>query len=164
MNSKDFIQVLRKVIREEVQVAVRTELNKIGETIVERKMPAPVKQQTRYVDTYKPVSKKPMKQFSNNPLLNEILNDTSMIEPDYTMESLNESIDYRDYSDWPTMERTIAPSMPATVPPVLTDINGNRVNTTQLAQTEAGAAVVNALTKDYSAVLKAAQAKSKIGR
>lgn len=162
MNSKDFIQALRKVIREEVQVAVRTELSKIGETIVERK--APVQQQSRYVDTYKPAVKKSAKQFSSNPLLNEILNETSTIEPDYSMESLNESINYHDYSEWPTMNRGMSPSMQAPVPAVLTDINGNRVDTSQLAQTEAGAAVVSALTKDYSAILKAAQSKSKIGR
>ena len=35
MNSKDFIQTLRKVIREEVQLAVRTELNKISPVINE---------------------------------------------------------------------------------------------------------------------------------
>ena len=37
MNSKDFIQTLRKVIREEVQLAVRTELNKITPVISENK-------------------------------------------------------------------------------------------------------------------------------
>ena len=37
MNSKDFIQALRKVIREEVQNAVRTELSKITPLTEERR-------------------------------------------------------------------------------------------------------------------------------
>ena len=37
MNSKDFISALRKVIREEVQTAVRTELDKFSSVISESK-------------------------------------------------------------------------------------------------------------------------------
>jgi hypothetical protein len=44
-------------------------------------------------------------------------------------------------------------------PSVVTDINGQRIDMKQLAETEAGAAVVNALTKDYSALMKAMDKK-----
>ena len=39
-------------------------------------------------------------------------------------------------------------------PMVMTDVNGSTVDMKQLAKTEAGAAVVDALTKDYSALMK----------
>jgi len=168
MNSKAFIQALRKVIREEVQLAVRTELGKIGEMITENRTAKPAA--AKYTESYRPtkpqptVTKRPaVKQFSSNALLNEILNDTEMLSSNDYVEDLNENINYNDYSEWPTMKGGMDRTM-AAVPPALFDVNGNRVDTVQLAQTEAGAAVVNALTKDYSAILKAAKAKSKIGR
>ena len=49
-------------------------------------------------------------------------------------------------------------SKPAAAP-VMTDLEGRRVDMNQLAQTEEGAAVVNALTKDYSALMKAIDKK-----
>lgn len=167
MNSKDFIQALRKVIREEVQLAVRTELGKIGQMITENRAAGPAV--TKYTESYRPTKTKPTvtkpaaKQFSSNPLLNEILNDTDMLSSNDYMEDINEKINYNDYSEWPTMQ-VVMDRKTAAVPPILTDVDGNRFDTTKLAQTDAGAAVINALTKDYSAILKAAQAKSKIGR
>ena len=56
MNSKDFIQALRKVIREEVQTAVRTELSQISSVIKESRKAAPMPAQ-RYTETYKPKPK-----------------------------------------------------------------------------------------------------------
>ena len=52
MNSKNFIQALRKVIREEVQVAVRTELKQFSSVISEVKQPA--KTTVSYAETIKP--------------------------------------------------------------------------------------------------------------
>jgi hypothetical protein len=49
--------------------------------------------------------------------------------------------------------------MAPTAPSILTDVDGRRIDTNQLASTEAGAAVVNALTKDYSALMKAIDKK-----
>jgi hypothetical protein len=166
MNSKDFIQALRKVIREEVQVAVRSELSKFGNVIAENRTPVTkVVERPRYTESYKKPTVK--KSYSSNPLLNDILNDTEMLESETSMQSLNESIDYRDMSEWPSMNYNsqLSNTRQATIPPVVTDINGNRVSTEALAATPGGAAVIEAITvKDYSAILKAAAAKSKIGR
>jgi hypothetical protein len=154
MNSKDFIQALRKVIREEVQSAVRTEFKKLNEGMIyETRKPQPAP--TSYTQTYKPKSTV-KKQYSNNPLLNDLLNDTAFIPSEGPAVMLEEQINYNDYDEWPTMgARPVARQAPA----VLTDVNGARVNVQQLAQTEAGAAVVNALTKDYSALMKAIDKK-----
>lgn len=152
MNSKDFIQALRKVIREEVQVAVRTELKQFGTVISETKAHAP---KTTYTETIKPKVKQQPKQYTTNPTLNDLLNDTAGFKGDGPMAYLEESIDYNDFSEWPTMQRNVAPSMP----PVVTDVDGRRIDVNQLAATEEGAAVVNALTRDYSQLMKAIDKK-----
>ena len=159
MNSKDFIQALRKVIREEVQTAVRTELSKITPILEERKTVYKAPAQERTTVTTKVTSKKPaIKQYTENPTLNELLNHTAGFSNENAGVFLDESvnhIDYNDRSEWPTMGRS-----PMSVKPsVVTDINGQRIDMKQLAETEAGAAVVNALTKDYSALMKAMDKK-----
>jgi len=161
MNSKDFIQALRKVIREEVQSAVRTELSKIT-PLMEQRAPinkAPIQERTTV--TTKVTAKKPaLKQYTDNPTLNELLNHTAGFSNENSGVYLEESIesnqiDYNDFSEWPTMSRKPM----AQKPTVLTDINGSRIDVGQLAKTESGAAVVNALTKDYSALMKAIDKK-----
>ena len=148
MNSKDFIQALRKVIREEVQVAVRTELKQFGSVISESKQTKPT-----YTETIKPKVNQQPKKYTANPTLNDLLNETSGFRGDGPMAYMEEQIDYNDFSEWPTMN-----SKPAAAP-VMTDLEGRRVDMNQLAQTEEGAAVVNALTKDYSALMKAIDKK-----
>ena len=132
MNSKDFIQTLRKVIREEVQTAVRNELNNIlneGKSYtqtktVEQKKPAPKQTYTSSVK----------KQYVKNSLLNDILNETSGHSPSGPMAMLEENIDYNDFSEWPTMQRGVRPSMqPKSVVPS-TDLEGRPVNVSKLPE------------------------------
>ena len=91
MNSKDFIQALRKVIREEVQTAVRTELSQIGSVIRESRTKQ-VASATRYTDTYKP-KPKPKQQFSKNSMLNDILNETGGFRSENPYAMLQENYD-----------------------------------------------------------------------
>jgi hypothetical protein len=162
MNSKDFIQALRKVIREEVSNAVRTELSKITPIINEQVTTAKYTQTAKPTVTNKVIAKAPVKkQYTDNPTLNELLNDTAGFRNEYAGVSLDESINYNDFEEWPTMGRK--PASPASpiartiVPSV--DLEGRPVNVAKLAETEAGAAVVNALTRDYSALVKAMDKK-----
>ena len=145
MNSKDFIQSLRKIIREEVQVAVRSELTKFATVLSESK-------QASYIKTINPSEKK---SYSNNMTLNDILHDTSSkMSTNGSQRSLLEQIDYNDFSEWPDMKhRAMA------TPAVITDLEGRTVNMQRLSETEAGAAVVNALTKDYRSLMKAIDKK-----
>ena len=165
MNSKDFIQVLRKVIREEVRTAVREELSIIGESINESRNTKPTSTTVKQnVYGKKPVNKSnstSKKQFVSNPLLNDILNETAGFSNEGPKVFLEESIgvnhiDYNDFSEWPTMNSK-KPVAAAPIPTV--DTEGRPVNVKQLAQTEAGAAVVNALTRDYSSLMKAINKK-----
>ena len=88
--------------------------------------------------------------------MNELLNDTSGFRGEGPQVYLEEQINYNDYSDWPTMNMN---RMNVATPQVVTDHEGRRIDMKQLAQTEAGAAVVDALTKDYSALMKAIDSK-----
>ena len=152
MNSKDFISALRKVIREEVQTAVRTELDKFSSVLSESKkvqVQSPVVK--KYTESYKPTVAK-TKQYTSNPTLNELLNETVGFRGEGPQVYMEEQVNYNDFSEWPTMNtsrRNVA------TPQVVTDHEGRRIDMQQLAQTEAGAAVVDALTKDYSALMKA---------
>lgn len=147
MKANQFINLLRTVIREEVQIAVRTELRVLTESSI--KQPARISESKPPVLKNKTVQTKVRtpKQYASNPLLNEILNETSM----YTST-------IEEFDEWPTMPMG-GLQMNTKAPQMITDINGNRVDVNALSQTEAGAAVVDALTKDYSALMKAIDAK-----
>jgi hypothetical protein len=158
MNSKDFIQALRKVIREEVSTAVRTELSKITPIINEQVTTAKYTQTAKPTVTNKVIAKAPVKkQYTENPTLNELLNETAGFRNEHAGVSLDESIDYNNFDEWPTMGRKPAPAAKAIIPTV--DTEGRRVDVSKLAETEAGAAVVKALTRDYSSLIKAMDKK-----
>jgi hypothetical protein len=162
-SSKEFLLSLRQIIREEVQLAIRSEFSKIN--LNESKQ---AKTSNPSTDTLlgaaqsansrpkqAPV-KKELKQYVKNPMLNEILNSVGPLRSEGPMAYLDESVDYNDQSEWPTMPKShVANRIPATV----TDIDGRRINTEALAQTESGQAVLNALTKDYSSLMKAIDKK-----
>jgi hypothetical protein len=145
MNSKEFIQSLRKIIREEVQSAVRSEVSKLANVISESR--------NMDIGTFEPepVKTKPRK-YTENTTLNDLLNETVGFSSNGPQVSYDSKIDYNDFSEWPTMRRNSAIASRA-VPTIMTDINGSAVDMTQLAKTEAGAAVVTALTKDYSSLM-----------
>ena len=157
MNSKDFIQALRKVIREEVSTAVRTELKQFGPMITESKRVANQEPAPTYTTTYKP-KPKPKQQFTQNSMLNDILNDTGGFRPENPYAAMNESVvDYsEDFDEWPTMQMGARASMgmskAAAIPSV--DPEGRPINPANVPEE-----VVNAITKDYSALMKAINKK-----
>lgn len=141
MKSSEFLQSLRKIIREEVQTAVSTALQKHG--VIQEQHST-----TKYTETYKTKSQKlkerPTKQYVKDPVLNQLLNETTAMN----------SIDYNDYSEWPTMSRNSMQMSMMSTPKVVSDINGNTIPIDSLPDD-----VANALTKDYSALMKAIDAK-----
>jgi len=157
MNSKDFIQALRKVIREEVSTAVRTELKHYGSVITETKRPVKQEATPTYTNAYKP-KPKPKQQFTKNSMLNDILNETGGFRSENPYASINESmVDYSgDFDEWPTMQNGVRPSKAmlkaAAIPSV--DPEGRPINPANVPEE-----VVNAITKDYSALMKAIDKK-----
>jgi hypothetical protein len=157
MNSKDFIQALRKVIREEVSTAVRTELKHYGSVINETKRSVRQEPTPTYTNAYKP-KPKPKQQFTQNSMLNDILNDTGGFRAENPYAALNENVvDYSgDFDDWPSMQMGARPSLgmsrAAAIPTV--DPEGRPINPANVPEE-----VVNAITKDYSALMKAINKK-----
>lgn len=154
MKADKFIQLLRNVIREEVSIAVRTEFNMLlNESSAPKPMPAP--RQAPQV-TKKPIQKK---TYTNNPVLNDILNETSGFAPEGPMAmQLNEGHyshqSHDDFSEWPTMARTSSPKMQAAAMIPTTDSDGRPVNMQNVPDH-----VVGALTKDYRSLMKAIDKK-----
>lgn len=138
MQTKSFVKLLRKVIREEVRSAVRSELQQLNENALPA-MPS-------MTDAVPTVSKK-QRRFVKNDMLNDLLNETSAHEPDQSWSTIN----YRaEMAQAFGMEPSHEPAPLAT-----TDINGAPVN----MNNEAVAATVGAMTKDYSALMKAIDKK-----
>ena len=154
METKSFVKILRKVIREEVRSAVK-------EMLVEQKKPAR-KVIDHGLSLHKMVEQndRPKKKFSNNSMLNDILNETSA---DFN------PTEFRGEPAYPTMQDQAFTSDQApgfasmmnnrnlgnTIP--TTDINGAPVNSAALPDT-----LTKALTRDYSGLMGAIDKKKGI--
>jgi hypothetical protein len=134
MNSKSFVKLLRKIIKEEVQSAVREVLT---EQVIDHNTPI-----------HEIATPRPKKQFTKNSMLNDLLNETAGTPAAPEM------------AEWSTMNfrSEMANAFGVETAPAIaptTGINGEAVN----MQKEGVAATVNAMTKDYSALMKAINKK-----
>ena len=131
MQTKSFVKLLRKVIREEVRSAVRSELQQLNENVA----PASSKMQ------------KQQKRFVKNDMLNDILNETTALPADQEWSTMNFKSE---------MAQAFGMDSPNSVAPLATtDINGAPVN----MNNEAVVATVDAMTRDYSGLMKAIDKK-----
>ena len=161
MDTKSFVKILRKVVREEVRTAVKDIL---GEQTVSHKkvinhglsLQGMVEQQEH---PYKPKVRK-KKTFSKNKMLDDILNETAAtadfgnMQQGPPVEMMGDVMTTNDVSDFGSMMNSSRGI--DTIP--TTDVNGNTVNKNGLPEH-----VTSALTKDYSAIMKAID-KKKGGR
>jgi hypothetical protein len=155
MNSKEFIKALRTLIREEVRAAVREEIQSLNENkrVSNNKLRA--EDIWESMGTTKPVSNK-TKKFVKDPLLNDLLNDTAS-NPIQLSEGYDTIGAYSaEMAQGFGMMRGSQNMTPAVAP--MHDLNGQPVNT----KNEQVATVVNAMTKDYSALMKAIDKKKGI--
>jgi len=148
MGSKSFVKLLRKIIREEVQGAVRevlTEQKTNHKQVIEHGINL-----SHVTENPVPRQRVAKKRYTKNSMLNNILNETANTPSSQEM------------TDWSTMNfksemsdafgtRDSKPSVPLAT----TDIHGNVIN----MQNEHVATTVNAMTKDYSALMKAIDKK-----
>ncbi len=113
MTKKELVRIIREVVKRELKNVLSE-----GQT---------------------PVQPKKKKQFSNNTMLNEVLNDTAQ--------------NYNDESEWPSVDanslRAKFMSMQDNQPPVQTDLNNRPVDVDKLDPS-----VGKALTRDYSELVK----------
>jgi len=129
MKTKKLVDVIRKIIREEVQSEVRKVLTEQTTTL------------ENHIPDFTPTRKKKnvkTKQYTNNPLLNEVLNDTEAEEYP-TMNSF-------DASD---ARAGFAGMQDGAHQPVQQDINGRPVDMSEVDES-----VSNAITRDYSELVK----------
>lgn len=96
MNTKEFVQVLRKIIKEEVKSAVKEAMRDMStDSLIESVVSKPKPEYN-----YKPKKQPVTKQFTKDPLLNSLLNETAASGVSIP----SETAEYNDYSEWPTME------------------------------------------------------------
>tara|TARA_Y100000593_G_scaffold93679_1_gene189501 strand:+ start:5860 stop:6318 length:459 start_codon:yes stop_codon:yes gene_type:complete len=148
MKSQSFVKLLRKVIREEVRSAVK-------EIMVEQKvnhnsiMEHGMKLSEITENPTKPVAKK---QFTKNKMLNDILNETAATPTsqelvDYSTMNFRSEM-AKSFGDMRQQQAPIQPLASTTTDGAAIDMNNEAVATT-----------VNAMTKDYSALMKAMDKK-----
>ena len=147
MKTESFTKLLRKIIREEVTLAVRKEFKTL---LTEKKTDH--KKVINHGVQLSNIAKGQPKKYVKDPMLNDLLNETANTAAPIT-------------NDWPTMDyrSNMAQSFKSMmsneseVPHVapMTDIHGKSVNVAD----KKVANVVNAMTKDYSALMKAIDKK-----
>jgi hypothetical protein len=147
METKSFVKVLRKIIREEVRVAIREEL--AGNISEQRSHKNTI---THGMQLHKIASKSaaasPKKrQLVKDPLLNDILNETAAMPADEWS-----TIDYRS-----EMARAYAPQNSQHAPSIPHGVDGDMLDMNK----DGAEAVAAALTRDYSSLMKAINKKSK---
>ena len=149
METKSFVKILRKVIREEVTKAVKQALNE-----------APVnhKQVIEHGINLSEISENPMpnrptakKKFSKNSILNDLLNETAATPSSQEMTDWSTMNFRSDMAEAFGMQTSAGPNTPLATK----GINGEAVNMSN----ENVATTVNAMTKDYSALMKAIDKK-----
>ena len=148
MESKSFVKLLRKIIREEVSKAVKQVLTESNVNQVTNQLNL-----SEIAEDPMPNRPRAKKQYTKNPMLNDLLNETAA------------SPVSQELTDWSTMnfKSEMAESFGAqrtmnkpTIPLATKGINGEAVN----MNNEAVATTVNAMTRDYSALIKAIDKKN----
>ena len=141
MESKSFVKILRKVIREEVRSAVKEIL---AEQQVNHNKVIDHGMNLHELANKRPIRKK--KMYSKNSMLNDILNETSGIPSDGPLVSNEE------YPTLGNFKSNMADSFGTSRQPqslATTTTDGKPVN----MNNEKVASVVGAMTKDYSGVM-----------
>jgi len=148
MSSKSFVKVLRRVIREEVRAAVKEILT---ESSTNHK-----KVMSHGIDLHETIERpvrNTKKTFSQNPMLNDILNETAGTA-DFA--SMREGPLVMQQETFPTMGDVRTSNM-VQAPLVQHDTNGRPVD----MQNENVAKTIDMITKDYSGLMKAINKKNK---
>lgn len=164
MDTKKLIQAIKMLVESEVKKRFAEEKKILKQSIIKELKQQPIRQTTPLVEkdpldvdhlfeTKKPQTQK--KLFNNNSPISSILNETY------------QSGEWRDIGGGRSFTSDMAQSfgsmkkMGSMEESVVQDSEGRAVSMDTLAQTEAGAAVVDALTKDYSALMQAMNNKKK---
>ena len=136
MDTKSFVKILRKVIREEVGNAIKQALNETP--VTDKEVINSGMNLHELVDS---PTKPAKRRFVKNSMLNDILNDTAISSDFRGMYDQGEA---PNFSDMGSMR-------PSNVVESMTGINGEAVDTSKPEIKAVG----KALTRDYSSLMKA---------
>ena len=162
MDTKKLIKAIQLIIKEEVRKEVAKEKKALRKSLMnemKKSQPQVVERDPLDIEhvfeqrTHQPTQ--PAKSFTNNSMLNEMLNETAnggewrSINSNGVGSGVFNSSQAQSFGGGNVNQQ----------PQVLQTAEGRPISTDQLQQTEAGQAVVNALTKDYSKLMKHMNAK-----
>jgi hypothetical protein len=153
MNTKDFVQVLRKIIKEEVKTAVKEAIRDMStDNLIESVVSKPKPEYN-----YKPSKKSAPKQFVKDPLLNSLLNETAANGISIPVDTLG----HDDYSEWPTMESSGMNTNFASIMGSPKFVDNRKIDATPdgIPPQAVPEEVKGALTRDYRSLMKAINKK-----
>jgi len=154
MDTKKLIKAIQLIIKEEVKKEVAKREKVIRESIlkeVKQSQPKVVEKDPLDVDHIFETKQETKKSFTNNSTLNELLNETAQGGEWKSINGPGGVFNASQAQGWGGGLNTQQS--------VFQTAEGGQVSAQQLQQTEAGQAVVNAVTRDYSALMKAIDKK-----
>ena len=148
MDTKKLIKAIQLIIKEEVKKEVAKKEKSLRKSIIKElknSQPKVVEKDPLDVDHIFEKKQEP-KSFTKNSMLNDMLNETAQGGEWRSINGGPQVFNSSQAQGWGGMNQQ--------TPSVLQTAEGRQVSTEQLQQTEAGQAVVNALTRDYSGLMK----------
>lgn len=155
MNTKEFVQVLRKIIKEEVKSAVTEamrdiSINNLVETVTST---SDISLKESYTPVKQKIKKSEPKAYTKDPLLNSLLNETAQ-------SGAHIPIEHNDFSEWPSMDFKTDYSgvmgRPKFIQPQNTKIDATPDGINPSAVPEE---IKSVLTRDYRSLMKAMDKK-----
>jgi len=152
MESKSFVKLLRKIIREEVGRAVKqalteSNLNQVTKSNVNL---------TEIMEDPMPNRPRAKKKFAKNSLINDLLNETATTA-DFASMRQGPAVMQEEYPTMGSFKADMAQSISTPAQPLATtDTHGKPVNMAN----EKVANVMSAMTRDYSGLIKAIDKKN----
>lgn len=153
MDTKKLIKAIQLIIKEEVKKEVAKKEKALRKSIMnemKQSQPKIVEKDPLDVEHIFETSHKTKQSFTGNSMLNDMLNETAQGGEWRSINSNGVGGGMFNSSQ----AQSFGSMMGGQQPQVLQTAEGGQVSTQQLQQTEAGQAVVNALTRDYSGLMK----------
>jgi len=154
MDTKKLIKAIQLIIKEEVKKEVAKKEKALRKSLmneIKQSQPKVVEKDPLDVDHIFE-TKQESKSFTNNSMLNDMLNETAQGGEWRSINGPGGVFNSSQAQGW-------SGGMMEQSPSTFQTAEGGQVSTQQLQQTEAGKAVVNAVTRDYSQLMKAIDKK-----
>ena len=148
MDTKKLIKAIQLIIKEEVKKEVAKKEKSLRKSILKElkeSQPKVVERDPLDVDHIFEKKQEP-KSFTKNSMLNDMLNETAQGGEWRSINGGPQVFNSSQAQGWGGVNQQ--------TPSVLQTAEGRQVSTEQLQQTDAGKAVVDALTRDYSGLMK----------